>query len=200
MVKNCSVLILAAGNAERMGFPKLLLQLKPSYTFLEHIVDQYYRFGCRDIVCVLNPLSSKLVTSKLITITNRVKIAINPHPEKGRFASVKIGLSETNINSPVFIHNIDNPFASQSVLNDLYNKCFVYEFAYPTCNGRGGHPVIISPQVKSEIIEEVSSDLRLDIYLKKYNGFALEVDDNRILLNINNNNDYQKMVEQFPEI
>jgi len=196
MVTECSVVILAAGNSERMGFPKFLLKYSHSLTFIEHFVNQYKIFGCKQIVCVLNPTGYKLINEQLNNIIEKVTIAINPNPERGRFSSIKIGLSKIDGDNPVFIQNIDNPYISIPLLSKLLEKCSEYNYTNPVVEGKGGHPVVIDSKIKNDIIREESNELRLDFYLKKYNGCKLNVDDRRILFNINNMDDYRTNIGQ----
>lgn len=194
MVSECSVVILAAGNSERMGFPKFLLEYSNNLTFIEHFVNQYNIFGCKQIVCVLNPSGYKVIVEQLNHIGEKVTFAINPNPERGRFSSIKIGLSKITGDNPVIIQNIDNPYISMPLLSELLEKCSEYNYTNPVVEGKGGHPVVIDSKIKNDIIREESNDLRLDFYLKNYNGYKLNVDDKRILFNINNMDDYQKSI------
>ena len=49
-----SVIILAAGDSERMGKPKQGLLFSNGKTFLEHLVSVYQRFGVKEVIIVIN--------------------------------------------------------------------------------------------------------------------------------------------------
>ena len=54
MLKNHSVVILAAGKSSRMGNLKFLLKYNERFTFIEKIIDTYQNYNCKEIVVVLN--------------------------------------------------------------------------------------------------------------------------------------------------
>ncbi len=52
--KEFSVIILAAGKSSRMGLPKLSLRYNENKIFIEHIVNKYEDFRCKEIIIVEN--------------------------------------------------------------------------------------------------------------------------------------------------
>src|SRR5437879_10196716 len=79
------VLILAAGASQRMGTPKALLAWGDS-TLLEYVLAQARAAQVDEIVVVLGP-----ATGHLAAPLGDVIVAINPLPETGRSASIRIG-------------------------------------------------------------------------------------------------------------
>lgn len=190
MQKDCSVIILAAGNSSRMGRLKFTLTLPDGITFIENIVKQYAEFGCREIIVVVNISGKKYLDEHPM---KDITIALNQHPEFERFYSIKAGLSKVKINYPVFIHNADNPFASKQVLNTLFNNRAEADFIKPVFKSKGGHPIFISNKIARDINSNNNFDIHLNDFLRNYSCRKIEVDDEKILINVNTVNDYLKL-------
>jgi CTP:molybdopterin cytidylyltransferase MocA len=189
--KHASALVLAAGYSLRLGRPKLSLLFNESTTFLEQIIDQYKTFGCIDIVVVLNQEGIEIVNNEIKYINNSVLAVKNDFPELARFFSIKVGLKACNSNYPVFIHNIDNPYAETKMLQDLLLKLNNSDYSYPVYKGKGGHPVLVSPKVMQSLLNEPANELNLKVFLNQFKKSTLEVEDQRVILNINTQYDYE---------
>ena len=124
---NFSVVILAAGLSERMGKPKMFLKWN-DLTFIENIVDGYIGFGCKEIIIVLNE-REKLQFDLLKISGKGIKTVVNEHIDRGRFYSLKLGLSVLSQTEHCFVNNVDNPFVELPVLTAmshlLYNGNYV---------------------------------------------------------------------------
>ncbi len=192
-----SVLILAAGNSERMGVSKLFLKHLNGTTFIEHLVNEYKKFGCTQIAIVVNRNNEAEIRSKHSHLLNQVEIATNPNPELGRFRSVKIGLSALKKSSNVFIHNIDNPFCNTSILNGLKENIAGFHYVVPTFKGKGGHPILISQEIVSSILLEAENDCILNEFLSRFKGKRVEVSSENILMNINTPDEYNRFISEY---
>ena len=191
MQKNCSVLILAAGKSSRMGFLKFAHKTPDGSTFLDNIIKQYMSFGCEEIVVVVNNEGNAFLNSNNLESTKGIRIVINHHPEYERFYSIRCGLSSMRIRNFVFIHNVDNPFVDESVLENLYLSREKADWLKPTYSNRGGHPILISEKIVSEIVSSKDNSQHLSGFLAKYSFKAIEVSDEKILTNINTEKDYK---------
>lgn len=194
---NFSALILAAGNSHRMGVSKLFLKHRNGITFIEHLVNEYQKFGCNQIVVVVNPNNEAEIRNRYTHLLNQIEIAINPNPELGRFRSVKIGLKALKKSSNVFIHNIDNPYCDNSILNVLQENLAGFDYVVPTFKGKGGHPILISKEVVSKICTEKKNDCLLNEFLSRFNGNRIEVNSDTILRNINTPDEYNSFLLAF---
>ena len=113
------VMILAAGEASRMGKAKMLLPCKDK-TILENIVDE---------VLILNPNIVVIVTGHYhheisSVIKNReVNLVQNIDYKKGMSSSIKIGLTAMQQNCPdlqfLFILVADQPFLNRALLQKM---------------------------------------------------------------------------------
>lgn len=192
MKKNCSVIILAAGSSSRMKQPKLLLTTPDGTTFLETIAKQYDEFGCQQIIVVLNKDGINLIKRYHLNLPSQAQIVLNPHPEFGRFYSIKTGIKQVE-SSYIYIHNVDNPFANKEVLEQLYNSKKESDVIKPVNNGIGGHPVLISQTVCDYILNENEHTINFKEILKRFTTKSVEIMDTTILKNINTYDEYLEL-------
>jgi len=142
---------------------------------------------------VLNREGANLFESHYANFTDKLKIIINYHPEWERFYSVKLGLTALGSINPVFIHNVDNPFINQCVLNSLLDDVLEFDYAVPTYRSKGGHPVLLSEKVIKNIITEEENSLNLKEYLSAYKKKTVNADDEKVLINVNSKVDYNTL-------
>jgi len=190
--KKYSAIILSAGKSSRMGVPKFSLKVNPTTTFLENIIKEYIAFGCMEIVVVLNPDGEVFLRQIELKLSHIVKVVINEHPEWERFYSLKLGAKGLKIPTNTFVSNIDNPFVNQDVLNCLALTGEGFNYVNPTYNGKGGHPFLLSENVLADLIAEEKDEIHLKEFLGRYSKSKVEVDDERILANINTKEEFRK--------
>jgi CTP:molybdopterin cytidylyltransferase MocA len=190
--KNISAIILAAGRSTRMGAPKLSLRFDPNTTFLQKLVNEYHSFACIDIVVVVNAEVRELLVCEPVQLPCSVTLVVNLHPDWERFYSLKLGAKTLRHICPVFISNIDNPFVNQTILGQLLDHGNDADYVYPACKGRGGHPFLLSANAVSQIVSEEKDQVHLKEFLKRFSRHSVEIDDERILANINEETEFKK--------
>jgi molybdenum cofactor cytidylyltransferase len=188
--KETSLLILAAGNSSRMGSPKFMLSFDKEFTFLEKIIEGYKKFGCNEIVVVLNPKGADILEKNKSKIIDFVKVAINPHPEKERILSIQIGLRALKMIEKVYIHPVDNPFVDQSVLQLLFENSNSGDYLVPFYQGKGGHPILILNKIAKALISTSDTNQNFRSFLKNFNVSFIPVNQSLVLSNINTVADY----------
>ena len=186
---NYSAVLLAAGASVRMQRPKLLLPFDESRSFLQKCVQELENFGCQKIIVVVNSESDQLIKKSGILFSEKVIIKVNPHPEIGRFSSIQLGMNELPEYDAVFLHDVDNPFINQSVLQELASK-LESDFIHPIYNDKGGHPVLLSKNVIQTILDASSNKLDFKEILSQFKKQTIEVKDPKIIANINSPEDY----------
>ncbi len=187
------VIILAAGLSGRMGFPKPFLKCDEKSTFLEKIIAEYLSFGSREIIVVINDEGYCRVKNEMPQIEQFAKIVVNRKPEKGRFRSVKLGLTAIVKIQPCFIQNIDNPFVNISLLAGMSEHTEPHSYVVPVYEGNGGHPILISNEIGKFILSQGERDYDLREILKKFNRIEYKTDDRNVLININTMKDYKRI-------
>lgn len=190
--KDYSVIIMAAGKSERMGFPKLSLKFNERFTFIEHIINEYKNIGCKEITIIVNKTGRKYIHENGIKIPSTVKIVINEHPEWHRFYSLKIGAKNLENFYPAFIHNVDNPFVNQEILMQLIDSSDKADYISPEYEGQGGHPFLISAKIIQDLKDSESDQIHLKEFLNLYTRLRVPVTDEKILVNINTLEDYRE--------
>lgn len=190
--KEFSAIILSAGESSRMGVPKLSLQFDENYIFLQKIVKEFMDFGCKEIIVVINEIGNKYLKENDVFLSENVKIVVNKHPEWHRFYSLKIGVNALSETNSCFVHNVDNPFVSQSTLENLTKETNKADYINPQYDGKGGHPFLISCLIQSDIKSAIEDELHLKEFLNQYKRLKVDVVDESILVNINTQEEYKK--------
>lgn len=193
-----AVIVLAGGNSSRMSFPKPWLIFEDNVTFLETIINKYKCAGFKKMVISLNKAFF------LTDYTNRIEflelhatIIQNSYPEKGRLYSLYIALKELKEVDFAFIHNVDNPFVDVEVINTLYKESNDMGSTIPSYHGKAGHPIIISKIVIDEIINHYEKYSSLKDVINGFDKKYVEVNDSKILININTPQDYNNVMNEL---
>jgi molybdenum cofactor cytidylyltransferase len=196
-----SAVILAAGLSERMGVPKLSLRYQGGVSFAAHCVSGFLDSGCRQVALVVNEEGFHWMATHVADFPAEVRVVINSFPEFGRLYSLEQGLLSLDELLPAFLHNVDNPFVSPVVLQALktaYSEIIpggqgpeADHYFSPVFDGRGGHPVLISPGVVKAILKKGTHPTSLKAFLSGFPRLRVPVTDPHVLVNINTMEDYQ---------
>ncbi len=193
ILKNFSVLILAAGFSGRMGVPKFSLSYDKNQTFLTKIIRSYQSAGCKEIVVVVNRQGQEyLKQQKTFFAGNDITVVLNTFPERERFYSLQTGLKMLSNGKPVFIQNIDNPFVETDLLYRMADAFEPEAYVVPRYNGRGGHPVLLSAKIVSDLLASTDYRQNLRDFLRPYPKINCPVEDEKVLVNINSPQEYRK--------
>ncbi|MBI9037430.1 MAG: NTP transferase domain-containing protein [Bacteroidales bacterium] len=187
-----STVILAAGKSSRMKFPKAFLKWNKDLSFLEYLCSIYSNAGCKQIIVVLNQEGEKYFSENNYLLADNCKIVINTKVEFGRFYSLRQGLMSLAKNQAVFVQNIDNPFINENLLNKMINNCPRDGYSVAGFKGKRGHPIFLSKKTIFDIISETNNETNLRRFLSAFPAKIINSDDERVLLNINNNEEYRE--------
>lgn len=191
LFEHTSCLILAAGKSERMGEPKALLKFDNDTTFVERIAKTYAQAGIEQIVIVVNSELLAELKERTIDLPSGINLVLNDKPELGRFYSLKTGVQQVSTGHSCFLQNIDNPFTSLKILEELFSHKNESDVIVPNFHNKSGHPILLCPAVLDEIRLFKTFDERIDQFLKNFKVRKIEISDERILVNINSMEDYQ---------
>lgn len=186
---NFAVLIPAAGNSERMGTDKVTLRRNDGRTFIRYLIDSYLEAGAVQIVVVLNRNTASGIHSG-----DRVQIVINDWVEKGRSYSILLGMNVIKNNLPCFIQNVDNPFISRNLIDEMLSGIENDAFCVPVYEGRSGHPILLGGNLVNRLRRD-SGEIDFKEILKEFKKIAIRSNDELILLNINTEEDYRRYLE-----
>ncbi len=190
MISKYSAVILAAGNSSRMGVPKWSLKYDENFNFAEKIAHEFNVAGANDIALVVNAQSYEEIEKSELKFPNNLKLIKNENPEFGRFYSLKKGVEICDSDEHVCFTNIDNPFINLKILDVILGGKADYDLICPSYQEKGGHPLLISEKVIRDIVNESTINLTLRDFLKKYDKQKIEVEDSKVLININTPEEY----------
>jgi molybdenum cofactor cytidylyltransferase len=192
--KEIAAIILSAGKSERFGKPKAFLQFLEKQTFLEKLIQVYLDAGIKKIIVVTNEDIIREMERIVVKFRNNsdILLIMNKHPEAGRFSSIQLGLEGTGEHVAAFIQNIDNPFTTPSLLENMKSKLEQRMYVVPVFQGVKGHPVLLSSGIINHIREIAGENANLRDILNEFDGMEVNADDERIHANINTEADYHK--------
>jgi CTP:molybdopterin cytidylyltransferase MocA len=191
-MEKLSVIILAGGNSNRFGVPKPFLSFDKNFSFLEKIVNEYLKFECEEIIIVINQIYSEIFSNNFSELLkSKINVIYNNKTELGRFYSLKIGAASVSDSDYCFIQNIDNPFTDQVTLQRLYDNRKGNAYISPVHLNRGGHPVLLPGLIIDMIKKETDINLNTKDFLSRFNKITVEVENDKILANINTPYDYE---------
>jgi CTP:molybdopterin cytidylyltransferase MocA len=190
-LKHFSALILAGGLSSRMGTPKCWLRTNSGQTFLMEIINSFKALGIESITVVLNArCASPTWVNEMSDVGRNAKIILNNEAQKGRMHSCYLGLEHIQ-SDYVFIQNVDNPLVDVDTLKYLHLECNSDGITIPSYRDKGGHPVIISPIVRAEIVNKHTKHQSLKELFSQFDKKYVEVDNKAVLANINTKHDFE---------
>ena len=193
--KSCSVIILAAGNSERMGTPKALLKID-GLCFLESIITKVEQAGIKDIVIVLGKDSSYI--QKYIEFSEHLKVIQNKKPEEGPLSSIRLALNNIDTDTKGFILVlVDHPLVNGTTYKMLVARAHPQKIVIPVYNKKNGHPVFFGSNFFNDL-RHVPLDEGARYVVHKYpeHIIKVEVDDKGILRDIDLPEDYEKYISE----
>lgn len=187
--KSISCLVLSGGLSQRMRSHKALLPFSKNETFIEHIINVYQRAGIEKVIVVLN---KAIQTDILKSERKNIQWIVNDSQEKGRLYSIQLGLSCATETDFVFIQDVDNPFVTAELIHQLIASSEKGDYITPIFNNKGGHPVLISSEVRQGILDRKNDGKSLREVLSDFERFKVNTSDECIHRNINTMEDYEK--------
>jgi len=200
-----SAVILAAGTSSRMGQAKQLLPLGGT-TVLARTIDNVRSAGLVEMVLVLGASAEAIRRQLPRSLLEGLKVVVNQAYRQGMASSLRQGLSALDPQTGAALIILgDQPFVRPQTLHQImagYHRSGA-QIVIPSHQGKRGNPVLLSRSVFPEVMAlEGDTGCRaifpnhLDAILK------LEVEDPGILLDIDNQDDYDRLMlstrEQHP--
>lgn len=152
--KTTGAIITAAGAGERGGASQALQKVQ-GMTLAEHIVVNFQRAGVKDIVIVAGAQSEEL--KKRLKGFGVTFLQNEDGSQSEMIDSVKLGLEYLKERCrKVFVCPVDVPFFSIKTVEKLLAAGGAV--VIPSYNYRGGHPVMLTDRIFSEIINYQGTD------------------------------------------
>ena len=192
-------LVLAAGRSERMGTPKQLLQFG-SLTLIEQVVRTLTRSRLgKDVVVVLGHRAEEIV-ARVSGLS--VRLAYNPDPEGDMISSIRCGLAYIDPGQAFLIALGDQPLVTTGIVDRLIDE---YErrpegMVLPVHEGKRGHPMILSPAYREEILfESMPGGLKAMRDRHADSVRPVPVDTDAVLIDLDYRSDYEEALRRWRE-
>ena len=191
-----TAILTSAGESSRMGRPKPLLKwpdinLGKDVKLIEYQVSQLSASNVDQIIVVLGHQADKIVN---YISGDKVDCVINKQYKNGKSGSIKAGLQLVKEDAQaILLIAIDQP-RSASLINKVIDSHSwdKRQITSPTYLGKGGHPIIFSADLKSELlsITEEKQGIRDVIIRNEKSVKRIPIDSNEISLDLNTPNEY----------
>ncbi|MXY98481.1 MAG: nucleotidyltransferase family protein, partial [Gemmatimonadetes bacterium] len=192
-------LVLAAGRSERMGTPKQLLPFG-RVTLIEQVIRTLTRSRLgKEVVVVLGYRAMDIV--KRISGLP-VRLAYNPDPEGDMLSSIRCGLAYIEPDQAIMIALGDQPLVTTGIVNRLIDE---YEgrpegMVLPVHDGKRGHPMILSPAYREEILfESIPGGLKALRDRHSDSVRTVPVDSDAVLIDLDHRSDYEEALRRWKE-
>jgi molybdenum cofactor cytidylyltransferase len=181
-----------------MGQAKQLLALGDT-TVLETTLDTVQRSRVSEVVLVLGA-SAETILSRLPA--QGLRIVINPAYAEGMATSLQAGLAAVRPNTTAALMVLaDQPFVRTATLDQLIaeHSRQAGSILIPTYQGTRGNPVLIPRALFPELMQ-LEGDVGCRAIFARHPQAVLniEVEDEGILLDIDNQEDYGRFTAGFP--
>jgi molybdenum cofactor cytidylyltransferase len=118
-IRNCAVVILAAGQSSRLGQPKQLLKYQ-NKTLLQHAIDTAKQSSVRSIIVVLGS-NAEVILNEIDR--SDIQVVKNDDWESGMASTIRSGIQGLQTNTDAAILMVcDQPFVTPDLLNSLIEK------------------------------------------------------------------------------
>ena len=188
-----SAILLAAGEAKRMGKPKLLMPFGGG-TVLGRTLDILLSSSVDEVIVVLGAEAEEM---RKVVADKGVKVAINPDYRRGMSTSLIAGLKQVDSRAQwVMVALADQPLVGKETYNRLIEESLRADkgIIVPSYQGKRGNPVIFSARYREELLW-LGGDVGGRDILKKYPDDILEVavDSESVTIDINTLDDYHSL-------
>jgi molybdenum cofactor cytidylyltransferase len=191
-----SAIILAAGTSTRMGQAKQLLPLADT-TVLAQTLKNTRDAGMHEIVLVLGS-SAEAIRHQLPLLG--LKLVVNPEYQQGIASSLRLGICALDPHSDATLIILgDQPFTRPETLEQIAEAYYRSRapIVIPSYQGTRGNPVLLDRSVFAEAMAlqgDTGCRALFGNYLEKI--MNVEVEDSGVLLDIDNPEDYQRLIKK----
>ncbi|MDP7578968.1 MAG: nucleotidyltransferase family protein [SAR202 cluster bacterium] len=194
-----TAIITAAGESTRMGQPKALLQWQ-GVTLIDYQTTSLLSGGVANVVVVLGHEAARIEPNykKL-----GVQYVVNSNYRQGRSASIVAGLEKVESSTTtIMLLGVDQPRPPSIITTVLgYHKANQALITSPRYQGRGGHPLVFSALLRSELetITEEHKGIRA-LFRTHPNDIAeVPIDDPIVCLDLNTPEEYETAKNRYGE-
>ena len=187
-----SILILAAGNSSRLGYPKQLIEFEGK-TLIERITETALMVS--DNILIILGGNSELIISKLERFNDTISTIFNPDWQQGMGTSIRIGTEKLAEKSDaILILLSDQPFISTVLLQNMIQ---IFEkspnpIISCTYNQQLGVPMLFDKSVFPELMK-LSRDKGAKSFLHLYKNTISTIDFPEGIIDVDTFEDVEKL-------
>jgi len=190
-------IILAAGEARRMGYSKALIEHEGGKSFLQSLASTFGKAGCSVIGVIGKDAEAVRDQHPAIHLVE------NERWQDSQLGSVKAGLEAAFEDGAdvVLLHPVDMPALRASTLKSLLKAMGdSVEGLRPEFEGAPGFPIILSRGAAERLREKDSGETLLEGALKGMQLRRIPVKDPGVVVNINTPETYERLFGSAPRL
>ena len=190
-------LILAAGESNRMGSMKPLLEINGK-TFLVHMIEVLREGGADPVVVVLGHNADIIIKE---IPPGAATVVVNSDYKEGQLKSIQCGIKSPALASAdgVLITPVDIPLISPELVQQIISTASVSDkgIIIPVFRDRRGHPGYFSKRLFPELLNApLNSGARWVIHAHPEEIHEMPTDEEGIIRNINTPENYSEYIEK----
>jgi molybdenum cofactor cytidylyltransferase len=190
-------IILAAGEARRMGHPKALLEHEGGKSFLQSLASTFGKAGC-SVVGVIGK-DAEAVREQHPAI----HLVENEGWQNGQLSSVISGLEAAFEDGAdiVLLHPVDMPALRATTLKSLIKAMGdSLEGLRPEFEGAPGFPIVLSRSTAERLREKDGGETFLEGAIRGLQLRRIPVKDPGVVVNINTPETYERLFGSAPKL
>jgi molybdenum cofactor cytidylyltransferase len=189
-------IILAGGSSARMGRAKQLLPLGDS-TVLEQTIANVRGAEVNEIVLVLGASAETIRRQLPLSLLEGLNIVVNRDYREGMSSSLRAGISALDQRSEAALIILgDQPFIRSQTMDQVIRayRREQAQIVIPSFHGTRGNPVLLDRSVFPEVMALEGDIGSRAIFGNHLEGIAkVDVEDEGILLDIDDSDDYDRL-------
>jgi len=190
-------IILASGEARRLGHSKALVEHEGGKSFLQSLASTFGKAGC-SVLAVLGK-DAEVVREQHPAI----HLVENERWRDSQFSSVRAGLDAALEEGAdvVLLHPVDMPAVRATTLKTLLKALGEsLEGLRPEFDGAPGYPLILSRAAAERLRETDTGETQLEGAVRGLNLRRISVKDPGVIVNINTPETYERLFGSAPKL
>ncbi|HEX8819468.1 MAG TPA: nucleotidyltransferase family protein [Archangium sp.] len=190
-------IILAAGEARRMGHPKALLEHEGGKSFLQSLASTFGKAGCSIIGVIGKDANAVREQHPAIHLVE------NDGWQDGQLSSVKAGVEAAFEDGAdvVLIHPVDMPALRATTLKSLIKSMGdSLEGLRPEFEGAPGFPIVLSRASAERLRDKDGGETMLEGAIRGLQLRRIPVKDPGVVVNINTPETYERLFGSAPKL
>ena len=196
-INHCGILILAAGQSNRLGRPKQLLKYNGS-RFIKRVTEIAIATECSPVVIVLGAYADQIQSELTM---NGIHVLINAHWQEGMASSIREGLKElVRLNEKidgVVVLVCDQPYLKTKHINALIQLQAQKNLPAVSCSYEGvlGTPALFHKSLFQQLLN-LQGDSGAKKILSSFNSEIGIVEFDEGVFDVDTESDYEKLLEK----